>query len=566
MHLASRKFLFLDCQTTGLSRDRAEVLELGWSHSFREDDVQTRLVKPADTENISKTVWRMTGLSPQALADAEEASSAWQTIVRASRERGVDCVVIHYSQFEMPFLEALHGKTFPGEPFPWPVVCTYRLARRLYADLPAKTLRALSGYFGFDLPEENRSRGHVIATQKIFDHQLETLQKQEAVVDWEDFQGWLARKSSAPVRRGSAGDAKPAKVRKQFLTPKETRSNLPDAPGIYEMLSRSGKVLYVGKATSLKARVASYFQQRRPERKMLNELMTQVADVRVTVTATPLEAALLENDRIKQLEPRYNSSLRSYDRVPFFLCREGLETAPERTAKHPWGPFTSHGVFDTLHRTLRVHQGTPTDEDLLYLVHPVDEMRAKFRELLRDMGVDADSSLAVRDLLRLGRRLRGATPLPAPLVDMEEDEVAASLLRRLKRPIRALHQSYWRSRLGAARISWLVESGRWRRIEFEDERLVRADWVVGPRASEPLAEANPVFTSPVQATAIERYDRIRVLFTELSILAKRVPMHIAFSRTRQISLDPITSAVLIEIIAGHEKAVRSEVTDGEEVE
>ena len=76
------------------------------------------------------------------------------------------------------------------------------------------------------------------------------------------------------------------------------------------MLSQSGEVLYVGKATSLRSRVNSYFRgQKGPRPPQRDDRASLESDA--TPCATPLEAALLESDEIKRLNPPYNVVLKT---------------------------------------------------------------------------------------------------------------------------------------------------------------------------------------------------------------------------------------------------------------
>jgi len=81
-------------------------------------------------------------------------------------------------------------------------------------------------------------------------------------------------------------------------------------PGVYLLKDRAGKVLYVGKAKSLRARVRAYFRNGGDGRFQMRFLMRKVADVDTLVTASEKEALILENNLIKQYKPRYNIRLK----------------------------------------------------------------------------------------------------------------------------------------------------------------------------------------------------------------------------------------------------------------
>ncbi|HSN81351.1 MAG TPA: excinuclease ABC subunit UvrC, partial [Polyangiales bacterium] len=86
---------------------------------------------------------------------------------------------------------------------------------------------------------------------------------------------------------------------------------LPASPGVYVFRGERGKVLYVGKARSLRSRVRSYFQPGSSDlRAFVSRLERELADVETFVTHTDKEAALLENQLIKSHQPKYNVKLR----------------------------------------------------------------------------------------------------------------------------------------------------------------------------------------------------------------------------------------------------------------
>ncbi len=86
---------------------------------------------------------------------------------------------------------------------------------------------------------------------------------------------------------------------------------LPASPGVYVFHGEDGKVLYVGKARSLRNRVRSYFQPGSSDvRAFVNRLERELVDIETFVTHTDKEAALLENQLIKSHQPKYNVKLR----------------------------------------------------------------------------------------------------------------------------------------------------------------------------------------------------------------------------------------------------------------
>jgi excinuclease ABC subunit C len=97
--------------------------------------------------------------------------------------------------------------------------------------------------------------------------------------------------------------------------------NLPDSPGVYLFKGDKGKVLYVGKARSLRKRVASYFSKDGDTK--TDALLRSFKDIETIVTRTELEALLLENTLIKKHRPRYNVCLRDDKTYPYIKVTTG---------------------------------------------------------------------------------------------------------------------------------------------------------------------------------------------------------------------------------------------------
>lgn len=98
--------------------------------------------------------------------------------------------------------------------------------------------------------------------------------------------------------------------------------NLPDSPGVYLFKGAKGKVLYVGKALSLKKRVASYFSRETRDNKT-EALLDAYQELETIGTNTGLEALLLENTLIKKHRPRYNVCLRDDKTYPYIKITTG---------------------------------------------------------------------------------------------------------------------------------------------------------------------------------------------------------------------------------------------------
>jgi excinuclease ABC subunit C len=101
------------------------------------------------------------------------------------------------------------------------------------------------------------------------------------------------------------------------MEPREKAAALPDLPGVYLFKDAGGKVVYVGKATSLRSRVRSYFLESRWTDAKTGSLAREIADVDTVVVANPREALALENNFIKQYKPKFNVMLRDDKTYPY---------------------------------------------------------------------------------------------------------------------------------------------------------------------------------------------------------------------------------------------------------
>ena len=104
------------------------------------------------------------------------------------------------------------------------------------------------------------------------------------------------------------------------VTPEVVREKLkllPDNPGVYIMKDAAGKIIYVGKAVVLKNRVRQYFQSQRNHTPKVRAMVAKVADFEFIMTASEVEALILECNLIKKHRPRYNISLKDDKSYPY---------------------------------------------------------------------------------------------------------------------------------------------------------------------------------------------------------------------------------------------------------
>ena len=99
---------------------------------------------------------------------------------------------------------------------------------------------------------------------------------------------------------------------------KEKISHLPHKPGIYKFFDDNG-IIYVGKAVDIRKRVSSYFNRSAQHNKKTLKLVSQIKDIEFTIVDTEADAFLLENNLIKQYQPKYNILLKDGKTYPY-IC------------------------------------------------------------------------------------------------------------------------------------------------------------------------------------------------------------------------------------------------------
>jgi len=132
---------------------------------------------------------------------------------------------------------------------------------------------------------------------------------------------------------------------------KEIIGALPLMSGVYLMKDATGKIIYVGKAVSLRKRVQSYFRAR-PHLNKTDKLVADVADIEVIETASEAEALILEAALIKEHHPKYNIELRDDKSYPYIVIsgeefpRISIERPRQKNQRSVYyGPYVSVGLM-----------------------------------------------------------------------------------------------------------------------------------------------------------------------------------------------------------------------------
>src|SRR5881227_3036466 len=151
--------------------------------------------------------------------------------------------------------------------------------------------------------------------------------------DIEDFEPLAEtdEESSLPPLDLDGGDAAPASVERGAAAIRAYWKHAPVGPGVYRMIAEDGEVLYVGKAKSVRKRIASYMRAQGHTNRIAR-MIARTASMVFVSTETETEALLLETNYIKQLKPRFNVLMRDDKSFPYILLTRD-HVAPQIT-KH----------------------------------------------------------------------------------------------------------------------------------------------------------------------------------------------------------------------------------------
>jgi DNA polymerase-3 subunit epsilon len=536
--LTELEVLIVDCQATAAST-RGHLMEVGWARAGGGADPAIRdaracLIKLPEDARVPFAVARITGISESMLREGVEPLEVWRALLdQAARLAQQPApTVVHFARFERPFLHALAG----DRPPPLDLVCTHDIAQRLLPDLPRRGLRALTGYFGRDLGPLRRSAEHVEATAFVW-RELVRLLDAEGVATWDALRDWLA----TPVATMRPGQQR----RRIWPMPRDVRLAAPEAPGLYRLQRTDGSVLYIGKASSLRSRVNSYFRKQRGVPDRLLEMLSQARALTCEVTESTLEAALLEPDEIKRHRPPYNIALMDEPRHIWFTTRDLGERSAQASPQHPIGPFTSAMTLD---RFAALANASPTalglgpeTPDARLFAEGYARFRAAHPELSgEDPGEDSHEDLREEPnprvrLLRLGTRLWREGRRDRESIAEEEfrlgddvmpEDIQSDLERVALRAALARRRAKWVTRLVDAAIVWQEpDADRARLIIIEHGEIITRAWI-DPDTPPPVP---PGHTRRRDARhdgfTVARYDRLRVLMTELKrLLAEGAPV------------------------------------------
>jgi DNA polymerase III subunit epsilon len=323
--LDQAEFVVVDLETAGSRPAPDSIIEIG-AYRMRGRRILEpfqSLVKPRI--RIPRFIARLTSIDDEMVAAAPPIE---EVLPRFRAFLGDAVMVAHNAQFDHAFLDFEFRRLF-GIGLLNPVLCTLRMARRLLPSVRRRRLDLLAEHFGLSTAGRHRGLGDARMAAELLSIFLEIasqtgLNRLDRLLDH--------------YSRGVAG-----RRLERHVAP-ETIAAMPQQPGVYLMRNQQGDLLYVGKATRLRDRVGSYFNDNTHVSGKIAELTNHVWQIEIRPLRSALEAALLEARLIRELKPPYNRMLKSA--APAWFIRIDLNDPFPRLQAKGW-----HASTRSVHRS-----------------------------------------------------------------------------------------------------------------------------------------------------------------------------------------------------------------------
>ncbi|MCG6915003.1 3'-5' exoribonuclease, partial [bacterium BMS3Abin03] len=234
------EFSVIDVETTGLSARTNRIIEIGIVKvkNLKVTDRYETLINPGTY--IPDYITQLTGITEEDVFDAP----FFEDIAEEVKQFIGDSVL---SGHNLPFDHSFFSSEFLRcglEPLYNEQVCTLKIARRIFPELKSKSLSSVTQFLNLRNPSSHRALADAEVTARILIKMIKKLKKESNIKTIDDLIGFQRKKTFG----------KQIHIKESL---KEDVSILPNSPGIYYFINKFGKIIYVGKAKSLRDRIRS---------------------------------------------------------------------------------------------------------------------------------------------------------------------------------------------------------------------------------------------------------------------------------------------------------------------
>lgn len=336
LSLDEAQFAVLDFETTGTSSRFGRAIEIGIARmkNGKIIDTYSSLINPGC--QIPYQITTITGITNDDVLNApyfEDIVDEVESFINDS------ILVAHNLPFDLSFLRA-EFKRADKDVNELPKICTLKLARKMYPALPSKSLGNLVKHFKIRHAHAHRALGDATVTAKLLNKMLFELED-----------SYHIENTSQLINFINLPQQKSYRMLKKKLS--DDFSSLPSSPGIYFFKDSKDKIIYVGKAKSLKERVRNYFSSNAVRK--AKKIVRMASRLGYQNTNTELTALITESELIKKHRPRLNTLLKKYGHS-YFLKIDNEKLAPKISSTSQFdfdgndyfGPFSSRDSIKSI--------------------------------------------------------------------------------------------------------------------------------------------------------------------------------------------------------------------------
>jgi len=275
--------VFCDVETTGSNAKYSRITEIACIRyeDGKEVDRFVSLVNPET--NIPYNIQRITGISD---AMVNGAPTFDQIAERVSEIFEGAAICAHNIRFDYSFVREELSRS--GYDFESDKICTVQFSRKLYPEFRSHSLSNIILRYDFNCSARHRALGDTEVLVQFINH-INKDKSQEEIR--------LALQKTKGITNI------PPNIAKDVVT------KLPEVPGVYSFIGKSGEILYIGKSINIKKRVFSHFTNALRDNKS-RSLWKEIYDLEYETTASDLGASLLELYKIKEELPIFNRKSR----------------------------------------------------------------------------------------------------------------------------------------------------------------------------------------------------------------------------------------------------------------
>lgn len=344
------EYSVFDFETTGTSAKFESVIQIGIVKIKNGKIVDTFSSYINPGKPIPYFITSLTGITN---SDVENAPYFDEVFTKIKKFVGNSILVAHNLSFDYSFMKYECAR-YDLELLDNKAICTLKLAKKIFPDLQSKSLGSLVKYLKIKHRDVHTGLGDATATAKVFLKMFDHLKTNYDVYTVDDL---------IKIQSFSNSGNNFRIIKKKLV---DDLVKIPNLPGVYFFKDSKDKIIYIGKAKSLKERVKNYFSNTAVRK--AKKIVQQSSKIDFIVTKSELSALIAETELIKLHNPKFNTLLKKYPYNYFLKIKKDNIAKIESTTKFDFdgndyfGPYPNRIIVSKLKeiidKTFRIRECT----------------------------------------------------------------------------------------------------------------------------------------------------------------------------------------------------------------